>query len=306
MIASSRKVVFVSVSLVIFRCCFAFAQTLPSVSSPALSPVPLLPPPEMKPEITATKWPFVNGHNVSATSDALPKGNCVLGLDIAACGVSDRISVGTSIWMLMDYNMNSLAVRGLLSEDAEGNKWALQTSYFKTYRPRNYTYDAREPLTTYQMEALWIMLIRTVSVNDHYRMHFNFHSNYYFDEKMPFSLRRPYVAQTPYQFNLTVLNELSMTEHWILLAEGGLLDFARAPLHFHVGTSVGRVTDTWSFHFGFSMTGSRDSVFAPTTRSDYQEDLRAHQPEGYNSPRDPLRVKDDFSIHPEFNLSYQF
>lgn len=247
---------------------------------------------------------FQNGHNLSSTSDLLPPGHCSIGIPVTACGLFRGLSLGTSPWMYMDYNMFSIALRALIAEDEEQNRWAAQGSYFKTYEKREA--GNRLALSTYQMEAAWLMLIRTWRMSEHYRLHGNLHANYYFDEKLPFSLRRPYARPSPFQFNLTLLHQMDLVSGWFVFGEMGLLDFARAPLHIHAGASLGKQIGGLSARAGFSLTGSGPALFSPTNRRDYQQALRFQSIEGYDGEIDPWRAQYDYAIHPEFSLQYTF
>lgn len=247
---------------------------------------------------------FMRGQNVTSTSDVLRAGQCAVGPTAAACGISNYYSIGTSPWLYYDYNMYSLALRGLLSQDKEQNRWAFELNYLRTFRKfEGNSYYVRP---NYQMESLWTKLIRTYYFNSHYRLHLNVQANYYWDEKMPFSLRRPYVKKTPWQFNLSMLHEMDLVHGWFILGELGLLDLLRDPLHLHAGASIGRVWKSFSFHLGFTMTGSYDAIFSPLGRADYHQELRSFSANGYDGDLDPYRVKQDFSIHPEFSVQYIF
>ena len=276
---------------------FSFAEE--EVKQPATEEVkPQSVTPLSEPRSTLlANYSFMNGHNLSATSDILKPGYCALGLDVAACGVTRRFTLGTSTWLLYDYNMYSLAGRFVLSQDAKRNRWAMQVNYFKTF-----------PVSRagrYKMESTWLKVIRTLNFARHYRMHINFDVAYYQNEQMPFSLRRPYVKNTPWQFNLSALNEVDFVDGWFALFEAGFLDFARTPLHVHGGASIGKVWRNFSFHFGASITSALAALDQPLARDDYQQRLRLSS-EGYDQYHDPEKVKYDFAIHPEFSFQVLF
>lgn len=258
------------------------------------------------PDLILANNTFQNGHNLSATSDLLAPGRCAIGIDIIACGITDSLMIGASPWMYIDYNMYAGAVRALLDEDAEGNRWGLQVNYFKTFKERAKVDEELSKANYYQMEAVWVMFIRSLNYDPHYRLHINFHANYYMDERMPFSLRRPFVNKTPYQFNFTLLHEVDLVRGWFLFGEMGLLDFARNPIHIHSGVSIGRTAETWGFHLGFSMSSTGRALFGATTREDYQQNLLSTSAQGYDQELDRANVENDFSLHPEFSLFYKF
>jgi len=248
---------------------------------------------------------FKNGHNVSITSDLLEGGSCAIGLTLVACGISSHVSLGTSLWMIQDYKLANGALRILLDQEEDGDRWAMQASYFKSLKPRTQNTNGAY-LYTYQMEALWLMFIRTLELSDRYRLHLNFHTNYYRDERMPFSLRRPSVKNRPTQFNFTLLHQVDLVSGWFIFGEMGLLDLARPPQHIHGGASLGLDVDGFSFHLGFSLTAGISALFSPLSRADYQQQLRFGPLEGYDGEISAERAQYDYSIHPEFSLQYVF
>lgn len=248
---------------------------------------------------------FMKGQNLSMTSDVLRQGSCAIGIDILACGATRRLTLATSGWLYKDYNMYSLVGRYLLDQDTKRNRWAIQVNYFKTFNNPKISGSEFSHVGNYQMESIWLILVRTLTFARHYRMHINLHANYYKDEKVPFSLRRPYMNKTPYQFNLTTLHEIDLVDGWFVLFEMGLLDFARDPLHIHGGSSIGKVWRKFSFHIGASLTSSINALDKPADRIDYQQRLR-RTPDGYNQQLDSTSVRNDYAIHPEFSMQYIF
>ena len=258
-----------------------------------------------KPRPITANTTFMKGHNLSMTSDVLKHGQCVIGLDILACGLSPRFTLATSGWLYKDYNMYSLVGRYLLDQDKKRNRWGLQVNYFKTFNNPKVSGNEFSHVGNYQMESWWLILVRTMNFARHYRMHINFHANYYKDEKVPFSLRRPYLKQTPYQFNLSALNEIDLVDGWFVLFEIGFLDFARAPLHLHGGSSFGKVWRNFTFHIGASLTSSIYAMDKPVDRTDYQQRLR-RTVDGYDQSLDSDSVRNDYAVHPEFSVQYLF
>lgn len=252
--------------------------------------------------------PFFNGHNLSITSYVLPRGKCAVGLDLLSCGVSETLSVGSSPWMWTDYGMVSLAVRKKMSSQSFLS--AYQITYFDTQNNREIQNGFGESQYRssglYKMRALWNQFVKTYSPERHYKLHLNFHINYYFDDTLPFSLRRPSFDSSPWQINLTTLHEMHLTRNWYIIGEAGLLDLARSPLHIHSGASIGVLTEKYSVRFGFSLTGSRESLFS-TGRRDYQQGL-LNQRGDYNDKESLERsgVQNDYALHPEFSLFYVF
>ena len=247
---------------------------------------------------------FQVGHNLTATSDILENKRCSFGLQVFACRVGARTAIGTSPWMLSDYKMYSLAIRHLISEDADGNRWAVQGTYFQTQVTTNLPMWDQH----YDMTAIWLQGIRTYRIRNDYRLHLNADVNYYFRERMPFSLRRPGFTKSPWQINLSSLHQVALSHGWFILGELGALDIFRKPFHTHAGSSIGWESSWFSFHLGFSFTSSLEALFNPD-RVDAQQQLRAFSSEGFDTTPDKFldySTTNDYAIHPEFALQATF
>lgn len=257
--------------------------------------------------------PIRTGHNLTMTTAVFQRGECTIGLQTVACGILDPLSIGTSPWMWSDYRMANVAVRWSPSEINDEKRWALQAIYFKTTSPKRepagMTSDGTIPPRSgqdYQMEAAWFEIARSQRFAPHFQLHGNLHLNYYFDQTMPFSLRRPSLKKDPWQINLSSLMEIELVGGFYLLAEIGLLDLNETYPHLHTGASLGYSRGRFDVHVGFSMTSTFYALFHPVERVDYQQTLRTSQWNGYNSDLDPNLVRQDFAIHPEFSLQYFF
>ncbi len=247
------------------------------------------------------------GHNVTATSWVLRKGQCTVGFQIVGCGLNDRTTLGTSTFLLNYYDMASVAFRHVLKDSAE-TRTAVQLDYFKTYGVRKLR-EGNAILTNggYDMEAVWLMWIKTWRFRPDYHFHVNIHTNYYFNERMPFSLRRPYLDKTPFQLNIMTMHEVDLVSNWVMKGELGIIDALRNPAHLHSGATIGQNFNRLHWHFGFSMTSTLLALFSPSHRYDYQQHLRAWDIDGYNSNfKDKDDINYDFSIHPELSIQYYF
>jgi hypothetical protein len=242
------------------------------------------------------------GHNLTATSDVLHRHQCTLGLQVTGCGLTDQMTVGLSTWMTLDYKIGNVGIRYRLSEDESGNVWAVQASYFKTYLDVPEREFAKRP---YEMEAWWLMVIHTLKLAPHYRLHLNFHTNYYVDDEMPFSLRRPIPNRNNGQINLSSLHELELIQRWFIQAELGFLDLAQDQKYAHAGTSIGRSGTSYHWHLGYSMSTTLKALSSPTKRGDYQQELR-ETTAGYHQSMNRVKARRDYGLHPEFSLQLFF
>lgn len=262
---------------------------------------------------THSAEPTLLGHNLSNTSNVLNKGECTVGFLHAACGINEKLTLGTSPWMIGEYKMAAIALRQQVSKNENTTK-AFQVSYFKTFGEREevkvddsqYESGYKIEYTGYEMEALWFMYIRSKKLAPHFTLHYNFHVNYYFNEVAPFSLRRPYMEPNPWQINASTLFEVDLVQRWFIQGELGLLDIINSPMHTHAGVSLGRKWNSGYFYFGFSYTSTLKALFAPRDRVDYQMYLNTETEDGYDSEMSSKSVEYDYGIHPELTVQFFF
>lgn len=249
--------------------------------------------------------PRLLGHDVSATGHVLPSHQCTVGTFYFGCAVNDRLTFISSPQLYWNYHLHNFVFR-YQYENTEEHYRTVEFDYFKNFRDRDDPNDPHQ-LDNFVMEAIWLRYIYTEKFRTNYYAHFNLHVNYYFDEQLPFSVRRPYEDPSPFQLNLTVLNEVYLVHGWFLEGEAGFLDFANWPLHTHEGVTIGKKWKQGFFYIGFTQTSTLRALFAPTDRVDYQQVLKDNVPKGYYSrPLDHDSIKNDFSVHPEIAAQYFF
>lgn len=256
----------------------------------------------------STKSSKLLGHNLSITSNVLDRGECTFGFLHAGCGITDKLTIGSSPWMAIDYNMAAIAFRYELS-NTDSKTEMIQLSYLKTSDNRELIFHAereRDFYIGYQMESAWMIYVRTYKLNQHFRIHYNFHINYYFDELAPFSIRRPYIDASPWQINTTALLEVDLYKGWFMQGELGLIDLVNSPIHSHIGATLGWKWDGGYISFGFSQTSTLKALFSADDRFDYGYFLITSEEDGYNSELDSKRVDHDYSIHAELNIQFFF
>lgn len=249
------------------------------------------------------------GHNLSHT-DFLPKETCSVGFQIIACG-RETWAVGTSPFLLSIYNMANVYMIKRLGREINGNKKTLQLAYYKTFNEKDdipFEGSTVRVNSTYQQEAVWAYYIYSQDIRDNYRLHWNTSVGYYMDDKYPFSLRRPTYYRRKYQINISTLHEVKMTDFMGIQGEVGALHLEDKYPRLHAGASLYFKGKRWLVQFGFSLTGTLDGMFVSPdqpTRDDYQQELRSRV-SGYDGPFDKDKIKEDFSMHPEFAIQYLF
>jgi hypothetical protein len=239
------------------------------------------------------------GHNVTQTANSLPAGRCTFGTTIAACGLGTDLTVGTSPWLWGGYNMYNLYTRWQFSHPANVEK-AVQAAYFKTYSIG----DRIGPSSPdgYDMESLWLYYIQSHKVSKEYTFHWNLQGAYYWNDRKPFSIRRPQVNKNPFQFNAMTLHEVHLIGNFVMQGEIGILGVTESWPALHSGVTFGYHGHSWAFQFGASATGPIGAWF-DTTRYDNHA-LALKTPQGSHQDFTDEQMSRDFSIHPEIALQW--
>jgi hypothetical protein len=249
------------------------------------------------------------GHNLSHT-DYFPENSCSVGLQVVACG-KKRWAIGTSPFLISIYNMNNIYFLTRLGREINGNKKTLQVAYFNTFSEEdidNPNNSSRRLNSKYQQHSVMAYYIYSQNVRDNYRLHWNTSVSYFFDDKQPFSLRRPTYHRRKYQLNFTTLHEVKMTEFMGIQGELGMIHLEDRYPRVHTGASLFFKSKHWLFQLGFTLTSTPDGLFVnpvEPNRFDYQQELRLNK-NGYNDPFDKNKIKEDFSMHPEIAIQYLF
>lgn len=243
---------------------------------------------------------FFQGHNLSQTAYVLDHHSCSVGLQFVACGISETLTIGTSPWLLSEYEMNNLH----LKKRIDVNK-TLQLSYFKTYNERTNDYLGYRVPENYKMEAWWLAGIYSFPFNEHYTLHANLNLQYYDDQTMPFSLKRPSTENSPWQVTVSTLHETNLAGPIFLMGEIGFLMPMHSQPYLHAGASLQYRRNNFESHLGFSMTSTMAALKSTTGRHDCQQAIRRKY-ESYKMRQEDICYALDFSIHPEFSAQYQF
>lgn len=225
----------------------------------------------------AVEKSIVLGHNLSPTTYTLKKGVVSVGNFLAGVGVDDRLTLGTSPWMYTSYNMYSLIGRYGLALDTD-HRLAVQTAYFKTDHIN---------ADRYQMEAasLWATVSRRLAA--YYTVDLACNYMYFFDETIPFSLRREPYNDQPWQISLTTLQEIRLPGGFGLSAELGVLGLNYSYPQAFFGASMNWKNDWLLVQLGYS----QNSTVTGANRL-YTSDQAL-----------PARdARDDQAMHPEVHL----
>jgi len=221
------------------------------------------------------------GHNLSPTTYTLKKGVASFGNFVAGLGVTDNLTLGVSPWMYTSYNMYSFVARYGKALD-DDHRLGVQAAYFKTDHINN---------DIYQMDAasVWTTIGRRVT--SYYTIDLIGNYMYFFDETIPFSLRREPHNNQPWQISLTTLQEIRLPEGFGLTAEIGVLGLNYAYPQAFVGASMNWRNEWLLVQLGYS----QNSTVTGFNRL-YTSDQAAMN-------RD---ASDDQAVHPEVHFQAFF
>ena len=240
------------------------------------------------------------GHNLTTNARTLKKGQTSLGSLFLAHGLTNNWSIGTSPFVMQNFEMFNLMTRYGLNI-SKTDRLGFDLAYFKTYGgeienvPLCYTNTVTQKsdcsrsyrrLRGFFMEAVNLKVTYSKKIRPFYRFNTTASYFYYLDERMPFSFRMDPANDDPFTINLTTLHEFKLLSETFLNYEVGVWGFNYHYTYFHTGLSLNFQHENWLFGFGASTT------FSPSFPS---ENAKAFA--GYNSQA---------SFHPELELQLFF
>lgn len=235
-------------------------------------------------EIKPTAKSLLFGHSLSPTTETLTKGVWTLGTTVAGYGITDQLLVGTSTWMFYDYNSPNLVLR---------HRWSLGNSFFDEFAAQLlYLKSSNFYPNFYRMEVGMMWLTWRKKVNPNYTFYLAANGMYFWDETLPFSLRRNPGHDRADQYSLTTLHVLSFTEYLGLSLELGVLGLDYTKPLFHNGYSFFYKNNTWVAQVGISISASPYNLERLFSQS---QDTATNNHDYY-----------DYSIHPELQIQYFF
>jgi hypothetical protein len=227
------------------------------------------------------------GHLLTPTT-YLPEAKTITaGSHVIGYSVNDNLLVGTSSFLLFFYNSPNIYIK-YGRQLSKKQRWSVQLDYLKSdesFTPFN---------TEYFMEAAMGWLSWSYDVTQFYTFHTSFNYMYFFNEGKPHSLRREPFNDDPFQFTLTTLHDVRVTENFGLASEIGVLGINYEVPNLHGAVSFRYIRDSFFIQVGVSFD-------AHVLRGGF--DRRAYI---LNNPTLDASHTDDFVIHPEVAFQYFF
>jgi hypothetical protein len=223
------------------------------------------------------------GHNLTPTTATTKKGVVNAGSYALTYGITDDTMIGTNTWMVWDYNSYNAVMR---------TKWNLADRFWDEISLQGvYLKSAAIGKDYYRMEAGMAWLTGKKIINSSYTLYTSFNYMNFWDETLPFSLRREPGTDDSYQYSISTLHELSMSDRFGFLLELGILGINYVRPEFQSGLSFHYTTETFLAQLGFSVSATP-----------YNTD-RLYQPESFSQQRESPY---DVSAHPEIQFQYFF
>jgi hypothetical protein len=254
---------------------------------------------------------FSLGHNLTSNGRTLKSGQTSLGSLYVAHGITDNITVGTSPFVVSNFEMFNLMLRAGFDLSAR-DRISFDASYFKTFggeeipqEPTCYLFiepgsteeDWSEDdiecfpsdpfFTGFIMEAMSLKTTYSRQMLRSYRMSTTLSYFFYWDERNPFSFRMDPANGDEFALNLSTLHEFRITDLFYINYELGLWGLNYQYPYTHTGLTLNLQAQEWLFGFGASVT--RSFSFP----DQYERNFLA----GYTSR---------MSIHPEFEFQFFF
>lgn len=238
---------------------------------------------------------FFPGHNLTPTSTVLSRGQAILGTYAIGYGVTDRLTVGTSPFILGFYNMAVVDVRYALLE-REDFRFTMEDLYFKSLPYKNLG-----PHTQYRQESTFLRLTASQRFSSFYTLHFSNGHQFFWNSDNPYSLNPN--PQEPYVLSVSTLHELRFSPHFGCFVEIGVLGLnfssvfqasdptgvllQKSGPYSHFGLSFFYENDSLMLQLGVSRSQSTvyaarriDAMdFSPITSQQFWHDLPMYHPE---------------------------
>lgn len=212
---------------------------------------------------------FLLGHNLNPTTAVLNEGEASVGTYALSYGLSDSLTVSTSPWIDLNYNMPMGDLKfGVPIELRVLKRVSIEAMYFKTFPILFNLYIQTSTMerltTTLQFEGF-----------ENYRLHITLSYQHFWTYDIPYSLRMlpnsttdscvpgkvGYCGPTD-TWSLGLLHQFDLNDHWGAFVETGVLGFNYQNPYTHVGLSVFYITRGLLAQLGISYSRSLSAVHA--------------------------------------------
>lgn len=237
--------------------------------------------------------PILLGHNLTPTSYLLADGETTVGTYALGYGVHERLTLATSPWLIINYNMPAVLSRFLLAESAD-HRWSFEFNYFKTF---SYLFDL------YDQESVWMRSVWTARVSPGFALHTSVGWQRYYNDSRAYSMRLTVGRSDPTTLSLSTLAEIALTARWGVFLEAGVLGLNYKHPYWHLGASA-----YYRWSWGLLQAGlSRSTMFGPYRMLVTPEELGGDRPSAVLYDEEVGRYYSVLaSFHPEMQFQTFF
>jgi hypothetical protein len=199
------------------------------------------------------------GHLLTPTTYTPKKKTVTAGSHVLGYSVNDNLLVGTSTFLALFYNSPNLFLK-YSKKYNEHSRWAVQFDYLKSSNKR-----IVKNSTLYEMEAVMIWGLWSKDITPFYTIHTSLNYMYFINEGKPHSLRREPFNDQPFQFAITSLHEVKISERYGLASEIGVLGVNYTTPNLHLGVSFRYMRKNYLIQIGMSLDNElwgRDKAIA--------------------------------------------
>lgn len=231
---------------------------------------------------------FYIGHNLAPGTETPSAATWTVGSYLIGYAPTDSCFVGTNAWMAWNYNSYSAIARcRLFGENAvfENPSWfdesSLQFAYIQSDKSLGDAYRQT-------VGMVWWTIKHQFTEN--YSLYTTLNFMHFWDETLPFSLRREPGNDQPFQFTLSTLQRVAWTETAGFAFEFGILGLNYHKPLVHNGYSIYKMGANYLVQLGLSISALPNNF----DRLYGTSDARSRS------------VNYDYSVHPELQLQYFF
>lgn len=232
---------------------------------------------------------FILGHNLTPTTAVLNAGDSMLGTYAAGYGLTDKLTIATSPWLDISYNMPNVGLKYALPSGSDHTSFVIESLYFKTY-----PYGEK----LFEQESYFLRLTYGLEFFGVWNPYLSVGYQYFVNDKRAYSLRAIPQQDDPRTASVSLLQIFNVHGNLAFLIELGVLGL-NYPVPFnHYGASMNVRVMNWMLQFGFSASRSREAI-------DYEIDGDSRM---YWSGTSKGRTQHDIVriIHPEIQVEYIF
>ncbi len=229
------------------------------------------------------------GHNLTPTTSVLAKGEAMLGTYAGGYGLTESLTVSTSTWLDVSYNMPNIGVKCALPSSTPEASASLELIYFKTF-PFGWK--------LFEQESAFARATYGITPFAGLDVFFSGGFQYFWNDRRAFSLRAIPQRSDPKTLSISTLSNVHLSEHLSAAFELGVLGMNYPTSFLHYGASLNLHFDRWMLQFGYSVS---------RTLTDIEFEVDHSGRMYWSGTSQGITVEGPVSlVHPEIQLQFVF